>query len=284
MIIPSQLARNYATVPERRAWLEQLPALLAELSDRWELSVEPPFDQSATASWVAPAKRRDGTSAVLKLGMPHMEGEGEIAGLRAWRGDPTVELLEADDERNAMLLERCEPGTPLRALAENEQDIWIATLLKRLWMCPRSAGFRPLSAMLACWTKEALEQSADWQDRGLMQQALEIMAKGSIPCDSDCLLATDLHAGNVLRAQREPWLVIDPKPFLGDRAYDPVQHLFNCKQRLERDPRGMVRRLADLTEVDESRLQLWTFARAALESRGAWGKDLGSALARKLAP
>ena len=50
------------------------------------------------------------------------------------------------------------------------------------------------------------------------------------------LLATDLHAANVLRAEREPWLVIDPKPFIGDPAFDATQHLFNCRARLHADP------------------------------------------------
>jgi Aminoglycoside/hydroxyurea antibiotic resistance kinase len=54
----------------------------------------------------------------------------------------------------------------------------------------------------------------------------------------DVLLASDLHAGNVLRPEREPWLVIDPKPFVGDPAYDATQHLFNCEVRLRSDPRG----------------------------------------------
>jgi streptomycin 6-kinase len=80
---------------------------------------------------VTPVVRADGTSAVLKLGMPHMEGEHEIHCLRFWDRDPTVRLLEADDELGAMLLERCEPGTPLRALPEPEQDLVIATLLRR---------------------------------------------------------------------------------------------------------------------------------------------------------
>jgi streptomycin 6-kinase len=53
-----------------------------------------------------------------KIGMPHMEGEHEIDGLRFWDGDPTVRLLMADDDLGAMLLERCEPGTVLRALPE----------------------------------------------------------------------------------------------------------------------------------------------------------------------
>jgi streptomycin 6-kinase len=63
------------------------------------------------------------------------------------------------------------------------------------------------------------------------------------------LLATDLHAGNVLRARREPWRVIDPKPFVGDPAYDATQHLRNCGVRLRSDPDGTIRRFADLLAV-----------------------------------
>ena len=59
---------------------------------------------------------------MLKIGLPHMEAENEIDGLLFWDGDPTVFVLEADLELNAMLLERCEPGTTLRGQPENEQD------------------------------------------------------------------------------------------------------------------------------------------------------------------
>ena len=41
------------------------------------------------------------------------------------------------------------------------------------------------------------------------------------------LLHTDLHAGNVLAAEREPWLAIDPKPCVADPACDATQHIFN---------------------------------------------------------
>jgi streptomycin 6-kinase len=56
------------------------------------------------------------------------------------------------------------------------------------------------------------------------------------------LLATDLHAMNVLAATRQPWLAIDPKPYVGDPHYDPVQHLLNCEQRPRLRP--LVPRLA----------------------------------------
>ena len=100
---------------------------------------------------------------------------------------------------------------------------------------------------------------------------------------SDVLLATDLHAGNVLRARREPWLVIDPKPFVGDPAYDATQHLLNCAARLRADPHGTIHRLADLLGLDHERVGQWTFARAAAEPRDEWKDDWLIALARALA-
>lgn len=98
------------------------------------------------------------------------------------------------------------------------------------------------------------------------------------------LLATDLHSGNVLSAEREPWLVIDPKPFTGYSAYDATQHLLNCEARLRADPLGTIRSVADLLEVDPERVRLWTFARAAAEPRDKWADRDALELARALAP
>jgi streptomycin 6-kinase len=53
---------------------------------------------------------------------------------------------------------------------------------------------------------------------------------------------------------------------VGDPTYDVLQHALNCDQRLQSDPRGLVRRLADLLELDGERLELWLFARCVVES------------------
>jgi streptomycin 6-kinase len=79
------------------------------------------------------------------------------------------------------------------------------------------------------------------------------------------LLCTDLHAGNILNAQRQPWLVIDPKPYPGDPTDDPVQHLLNCDS-LTSDPVGLAHRMADLLDLDPDRLVAWLFARCVQES------------------
>ena len=246
--------------------------------------METPFDQ-ANASWVAPTTLADGTSAVLKLGMPHMEAEHELHGLRYWDGEPTVRLLDADVRLNAMLLERCKPGTELRALPEPEQDVVISGLLRRLWRTPTVPHpFRPLTTMLMKWSDETLGRSERWPDAGLVHEGLRLFRELPRTASADVLLATDLHAGNVLRARREPWLAIDPKPFVGDPAYDATQHLLNCGTRLQSDADGTVRRFADLLAVDHERVRLWTFARAAAAPWNDWKDDSCMALARAIAP
>ena len=281
---PATLAANCRKTAERLAWLERLPAVIRKLERRWSLTLGAPFEEVSCA-WVAPVTCADGSSAVLKLGMPHMEGEHELQGLRFWNGDPTVRLLDADDELGAMLLERCHPGTVLRALPESEQDPVIAGLLRRLWRSPPARHpFRHLSALTEYWTNETLGDVERWPDSGLVREGLRLFRELSLDSNAEVLLATDLHAGNVLRSEREPWLVIDPKPFVGDPAYDATQHLFNCEDRLQTDPAGLIRRIADLLGVNQERVRLWTFARVAAEPRDDWSDDRWIALARVLAP
>ena len=234
---------------------------------------------------MAPGVRADGTTTVLKLGMPHMEGEQEIAGLRFWNGNPTVRLLDADDDLGAMLLERCEPGIALRTCPESEQDTVIAGLLRRLRCNPPAPGiFRPLSFMTAYWSEATLADADRWMDAGLVREGLRLFRELPASAGEEALLATDLHAGNVLQAQREPWLAIDPKPFAGDPAYDATQHLLNCRMRMRADPNGTIRRFADLAGVDHQRVRLWVFARAAAEPRADWTEEWCLNLARTLAP
>ena len=284
LTVPARLAANCRNSAGRTAWLGRVPALLKDLKQRWALSLDDPFDgEDVSCAWVAPACRADGTTAVLKLPMPHMEGEHEIAGLRFWNGNPTVRLLDADENLGAMLLERCEPGTALRSLPEPEQDVIIAELLSRLWRVPIAGHpFRQLSSLIEYWSAETLAASDDWSDPNLVREGLATFKELLRTSAMEVTLATDLHAGNVLHAEREPWVVIDPKPFIGDPAYDLTQHLFNCPERLLTDPIGLIRPLADLAEVDCHRVRLWTFAHAAAEPRSKWNNSL-TQIARAIA-
>ena len=269
--IPEDVVRNGRRTRKGSVWLSDLPGTVDAVLEQWSLRLEQAKNHPAgTASVVLLVRRSDNSPAVLKLGMPHMEAEHEVRGLRHWDGDPTVRVLEADEARNAVLLERCVPGTPLTQLPEMEQDVVIAGLLSRLWRVPPEPGvFRPLDAMLRAWGREA-QRASKVSDQALMDEGLRLFEELPRTAGEAVVLATDLHAGNVLKSGRRPWLVIDPKPFVGDPAYDLVQHLLNCGDRMKSDPKGTVRRLSDLTGQDEERVGLWVFARLAT---GTWPSD-----------
>jgi streptomycin 6-kinase len=124
---------------------------------------------------------------------------------------------------------------------------------------------------------------ASWPDTGLVEAGLQLLDELSTNSkdEDQVLLVTDLHAGNVLRAQREPWLVIDPKPFVGDRSYDATQHLLNCVSRLRVDPLGTIGEFSGLLDVSAERVLHWMFARSAAEPRHEWN-DQSLELARNL--
>jgi streptomycin 6-kinase len=282
--ISIQLAAFCRKTLERAAWLARLPDTAQELQHRWGLKPGRLLEgEQPTCSFVTGVVREDDTPAVLKIAMPHMEGRDEIPGLRFWAGDPTVRLLASDEALGAMLLERCMPGTPLRTLHEPDQDAVIAGLLRRLWRSPcESYPFRPLSSLMEYWSVHTLRDSSRWPDAGLVRAGLDLFKELPRTATRNVVLATDLHAGNVLCAEREPWLVIDPKPFVGDPAYDATQHLFNCSERLRSDPMRTIQSFSDVLGVDHERVRLWTFARAAAEPRDDWSDARLLAVARAL--
>src|ERR1700757_3235706 len=284
--IADAVVANCRKSHELMVWLESLPTVVPQLKQRWDLIQDAPLrGEEPSCSYVEAVRRSDGTPAVLKISMPHMEQEHEADGLRFWNGDATVRLLESDDGLGAMLLERCQPGTTLRALDECEQDIVISGLLRSLWRpVPILHRFRPLSALIEHWSNATMAEVERWPVEGLVREGLKLFKELAYTATTNVLLVTDLHAGNVLRAERQPWLVIDPKPFVGDPAYDGTQHLFNCSARLQSNPDETIRRLADLLGVDYGRLRLWTFARAAAEPRDDWSNREWMELARELAP
>ncbi|MGH3286872.1 MAG: aminoglycoside phosphotransferase family protein [Streptosporangiaceae bacterium] len=279
--VPAGLARNVADDeehgPARRAWLEALPRTVAGLADRWSLRVGQPFQPGGNASWVAPVLDVAGQRLVLKAGWRHEEAEHEADGLRAWNGRGAVRVFRsrATRDTSALLLEACEPGTPLeRALPPREQDVVVSGLLRRLWIEPPTGHpFGSLAGMCERWAGEferryAAARGSDVLDPGVARAGIELFRLLPVTAGRQVLLCTDLHPGNVLSAAREPWLVIDPKPCTGDPAYDPLQHMLNFPGRLAGDPGGFADRMAGLLDLDAGRLRSWLFARCVQESVG----------------
>jgi streptomycin 6-kinase len=274
--IPPELANavDEDDYGERLKWLAALPHVIEEIASAWDLELEEPYIPGGQCAWVAPARGPQGDQLVLKVGWRHREAEHEAEALHFWDGDGTVRCVASRrrEDTTALLLERCEPGTPLScSLPETSQDVVVAGLMRRLWerRPPDGHPFRSLQQMCDRW--------ADWfeldfgtdsrgLDSGLAREGIVMLRLLPGTADHNVLLCTDLHAGNVLAAERQPWLVIDPKPFVGDPAYDVVQHMLNCDERLATDPLGLAQRMAGLLELDPERVRLWLFARCAQES------------------
>ncbi|MGH3171936.1 MAG: aminoglycoside phosphotransferase family protein [Trebonia sp.] len=266
------------------------PDVLARQARRWSLEIGDPVEPGQTAQ-VAPARGREFGDVVLKVARQHAEGRDEAAGLREWDGDGAVRLYRAEDvdageddeATTALLLERCVPGHALSREPGAVQDEVIAGRLRRLWKEPPfAAAFRPLQEMCDQWTDECerkLARLAGAADPGLLRDGIALFRSLPGTASREVLLCTDLHAGNVLSAQREPWLVIDPKPYVGDPAYDVLQHMLNCEDRLFTDPAGLIARLAGLLGLDRDRVTQWLFARCVVEAPD-WPDLLG--VARRL--
>lgn len=73
------------------------------------------------------------------------------------------------------------------------------------------------------------------------------------------LLHQDLHADNVLAAAREPWLVIDPKPVVGERAFAvaPIVRSWELGHSREAVLHRFDRLTAEL-DLDRDRARGWT--------------------------
>lgn len=105
-------------------------------------------------------------------------------------------------------------------------------------------------------------------DTGLAREGLTLFRELARTGPTEVLLFTDLHAGNVLSGERRPWLLIDPKPYVGDPHYDVLQHLLNCDVALRADPIGLLTKVPDLAGLDARRVRQWLFARCVQESLG----------------
>jgi streptomycin 6-kinase len=235
-------------------WRASVDELVTDCCERWELRAGEPYVPGACGH-VLRVERADGTPAVLKLFWPHREAEQEADALERWDGEGAVRLLARDDERNALLLERCEPGTFLSD-APDALDVLI-DLLPRLWVA--ADGFHTLAGEVEWWIEQRLDPSVAGLARELAASQGE-----------QVLVHQDLHGDNVLAAEREPWLVIDPKPLAAEREFQvaPIVRSGELGHTRRQALYRLDRLCADL-ELDRERARLWTIVQTTAWSEGA---------------
>lgn len=264
--VPQGLAW-WAQRPEGAKWLRALPDLAMRCARAWELTLYAPYDPG-TVSWVAPADLPDGTPAVLKINCPDAGAHGEAEALRYWNGRGAVTLLEHCSKRDALLVERCEPGWALDHVEDEATAFEIAaSVLQQLWGIgsPSLPQMTSLRAEVAKWEVEIASNwshVADICQFALVCEALSAASDLVASQPEVVLCHQDLHGGNVLAATNDRWLAIDPKPMLGERALDLAPILADRSAALKRatTPRKLIaRRLARCADLgfDEDRVRRW---------------------------
>jgi len=249
------------------AWIDALPRLVGDIVEEWDLE----YDRQPAHGFgalVVPVRTIAGRPAMLKLTWPHDEAEHEHLALHAWRGDGTVALIRADPRRFALLLERLHAGEDLCSVRDIEACEIVAGFYPRLHV-RALPQLRTLSTYVERWTT-ALERlpTASTIPRRLVEQAVSLgrafVSDGA--CDG-VMIHGDLHYFNVLAADREPWLVIDPKPMSGDPHYEVAPLLWNRWDEVvgSGNVRAAVRRrfhtVVDAAGLDEDRARDWVVVR-----------------------
>jgi streptomycin 6-kinase len=272
------------------AFVDRLPALVRDVLEDWELTFDgaPRHGRNAL---VVPVRTAAGRPAALKLVMPHPEARHEHLALQAWHGNGAVLLLRADPHRWALLLERLHATEDLTSLWDQEACELVAGLYARLHV-PALPQLQRLSAFVARWTDRLADLPPHAPvPRRLVEQAVSLGRAFASDAGTDTrMIHGDLHYENVLAADREPWLVIDPKPMAGDPHYEVAPMLWNRWEEVVEsgNVRDAVRRrfhtVVDTAVLDEDRARdwvvvrevhnvLWVIEGADREGRGLTARD-----------
>ena len=259
-----------------REWLANLPGMVSRFRDGWSITeLGPTFDYIGYA-WVAPCTLADGTEAVLKLVPPDKEFASEIEAMRLYAGNGAARLVAADSSAVALLLERLEPGTTLAELEDDVAATEIAgeTFKKLFRPLPPDHPFPTVERWGAAFgrIRERYDGSCGSFPPELFEPAERIYFELCASQAEPVLLHGDLHHWNILSAEREPWLAIDPKGLAGEPAHE-VGALLRNKHDAGPDLLALTQRriaqLADILGEERERLTLWAFSQGVLSA--LWG-------------
>jgi len=268
--VPFQIPAEFDSYPARpqewNSWLAALPRKIDEVLAEWDLAVDGKAMYGFCAL-VIPVRERAGRAAVLRFCWPHDEQEHEHLALQAWHGNGTVLMYRADPSRAVMLLERL-----------HQRDLTSVDVIEA---CELTAGFyrkihipalpqlRTLSSYIDRWTADLDKVAVNGPiPRRMVEQARSLGRDFVVdPATDRVMIHGDLHFENVLAADREPWLVIDPKPMAGDAHYEVAPLLWNRFDEIVAtgDQRNALRQrfhaVIDAAGLDEDRARDWVIVR-----------------------
>jgi len=266
--------------PQTRQWLKDLPCLLAELEQVWELSIGQPLSGGSSA-YVAPVTTASG-NAIIKIAMPSQPGpyrfQQEMGTLLRADGQGYARVFKVDSERRALLLEPLGLSMQEQQLEPQRSIALLCKTLQHAWRVPPGAN----------QTINALEHKA----QALDQLIRELWDKLGQPCSQDsisqalkfarrrldafdpqrCVVVHgDPHPANALlvsapRAGSESgYVFVDPEGFLCEPEYDlgVVLRGWNEELLAASDPLALAHHYCQLlareSGLDEASIWEWGF-------------------------
>jgi streptomycin 6-kinase len=255
--------------PGVEQWCAALPEMVQLYCLRWDLELDKAL--SGNSSRVFIGRQQGKRGVVLKLMPDRAMANEEAIALRAWAATPhTVDLLDADLEAGALLLENVEPGTKVSDEPQVPPVNEVAELLTGLRETARYDGaqlptmaqgmesmFSRIAELLSN-PQVSLLAAPQVLDDGY-RKARELASNGPLG-----LLHGDLHLANVLRAGRTRGLVaIDPRPSVGDPTFDAIDWTLDRVASID-EVHDRIERLCKLVpELEPDRLWGWCQATAA---------------------
>jgi streptomycin 6-kinase len=257
------VVRNKARATGADAWIEGLPALLAELAANWSIVIGQTYAGGSEA-FVAEATQSDGTTAVLKVLMPGagIEPSNEATALRLAAGDGCPALYDYDADRRALLMEQL--GRPMYELnlpLSQRLELLCATA-QRVWRPAPDSGL-PTGADKARWLTNFIVTL--WEE--LDHPCSEATVAQALACaerrerahrdERSVLVHGDVHQLNALESA-DGFKLVDPDGLLAEAEYDlGVLMRGDPIELLTGDPRDRVAHLVALTGLDPVAVWEW---------------------------
>jgi len=262
-----------------QTWLANLPELIPECEKRYNIKIGNAFEHQSF-NFTATAIQNDASEIVIKLCIPTDEIVNEINALAFMCGDGIVKLLDADSQNGVLLLERLSPGEMLTTIRDDVEATRIAAgVMQKIW--------KPIAG------SHSFPKTEKWFDRlnqpidlpGVFPEAFIDKAKNiAVELHQDTsdqvLLHGDLHHFNMLSAQRQPWLAIDPKGVVGPPEYECGAFLRNpipeiaSKPNLKSILSNRIDIFVEMLGFDRQVVTGWGYAQAILA--GVWCIDMKS--------
>ncbi|MBI2022820.1 fructosamine kinase family protein [Candidatus Daviesbacteria bacterium] len=255
---------------EGKVWLKGLPGLINQIEDTFKIEIQDPFPK-LSINYTTPAKFIDGEEVVVKLGIPsNKEFKTEVEALKLFNGKGMVKLLEVDLEKGLMILEYLKPGTNIEKMDEEEAMSITTALLKKFWIKAPERNIFPKVSDWGKGFKKYKNSKSTLLDKKLVDKAEKIFFELEASQGEQFLLHGDFHHGNILKAEREAYLTIDPKGVIGEREYEIGALLRNPYPQILEYPdikvtiKNRIGFLSERLGLDPKRVYLWSFSQAVL--------------------